>query len=79
MSAKVFRAVLHHIGVVENLVFTIKYIICFRSLCVIMIDHRGSFNFLHVGCWNVGSFINMDGNVEIATVEPIQKPSNFYG
>ena len=51
----------------------LHYIICYK-LSVIMIEDHGSSNFLHVGCWNVGSLINMDGDVEIATVQPRDLP-----
>ena len=42
-----------------------------QKLCVTMVKHPGSFkclSFLHVGCWNVRSLVEIDVDVKTATV-----------
>ena len=57
-----------------------------QKLCVTLLKHPGSsncLNFLHVGCWNVRSLVEMDGGIKTATVRPkghpvrIDKKINF--
>ena len=59
----------------EPLVFSI--INSLEKLCVIMVKHPSSSNcltFSHVGCWNVGSLVEMDGGIKSAIVQPKGHP-----